>query len=621
MTYSWLRQNVSRYKGDDSGNVAMIAGLTIIPIVALAGFAIDLQATTTKKNSVQAAVDSAVIAGSRAMQAGASAEAVSYDVNQYIKALVGEDTGGLVCESTIVTFVEDSEDISASIKCSQKTTLTQLIGKQKMDFRVTSGSTYGVGKIDVAFVFDVSGSMLEDDRIGSLKDAAEDAVDTLLANNSGAQGDVRIAMVSYATGVNAGQYYSDVTGLDDGHQVQTTITKVDCTQRTADDTCMAGYLVGTPVTVTSTRNDSCTFDRLGSAAFTDTLANVTNPLAPSPTLDLWLDMDRNFLSNGGLNISRFRYSDYKEVNYASGWDSTEDNFKFWKDGAGYWSNRVYTREGRHMLELADEMGIISQEVDVEAGKYYNVVFSYRRRPGQGESTSHMRAHWTEASVPLTTSALEASGEFVEITTNANGGDWQTYHYNVLATSNKMRISFEGMDGDDVGGLLDDVWVAGAADACPDQEPLPLTDNKGDILDFIDGMEARGGTAGHHGIAWGWYTIAAKWAGMWPAGSTPFQYGEQNVTKAMIVMTDGAFNDTRQPGQGSSFEQAQSYCDAAKSAGVIIFTIAFSAPEEGEEILAYCASGENRAFQADSKAELTEAYNKIATSIADLRIIY
>lgn len=621
MYRSWVMEKVCRFGADENGNIAMIVGVTIIPILALAGFAIDLQMTTTQKNAVQAAIDSAVIAGSRSMQAGASPEDVTRDVNQYVSALLGDASGGLTCGSAEVTVAEGSEDIVASINCSQKTTLTQLMGKQKMDFNVTSGSTYGVGKVDVAFVFDVSGSMLEDDRIGSLKSAASDAVETLLNGSSGQQGDVRIAMVTYATGVNAGQYYSDVTGLDGPHDVSTEITKVDCTERTADGTCMAGYIVGTPETITSQRADQCTFDRLGNAAFTDVLADDNNPLEPSPTLKLWLDMDRNFLGNGGVNTSRFSYSDYKYRSSDSDWDSTLSSFKFWRDGAGSWSSRIYSREGRHMLELADSSGIISQDVSVEAGKYYNVVFSYRRRPGEGASTSRMRAHWTEASVPLNVTALESSGHFVEITPSSSNSNWQTYHYNVLATSNTMRLSFEGIDGDNTGGLLDDVWVAGAADACPDQEPLPLTDDKDDILDFIDGMEARGGTAGHHGIAWGWYTIAANWADVWPSDSEPYEYGEENVSKAMIVMTDGAFNDTRQPDQGSSSEQAEMYCDNAKAEGVVIFTIAFDAPEEGQEILEYCASGPSRTFQADSKTELEEAYQKIATSIADLRIAF
>ncbi len=606
------------YRKDDRGNVAMISGLTIIPIIALAGFAIDFQATTTQKNLVQAAVDSAVIAGSRSMQNGASEEEVSAEVNRYVQALTADAAGGLQCGLTVVTFAENSEDISASINCSQKTTLTQLIGKQKMDFHVSSGSTYGVGKVDVSFVFDVSGSMDSDGRMDALKEAAEDAVETLLAASSGETGDVRIAMVPYATGVNAGQYYEAVTADPAPQSTWTIIQEIDCAARADDGYCAAWYDVGSEETMTSQRRDTCTFDRTGSAAFTNTVASEDDPLAVSPYFELDLDQDRNFLDNGGVNTDRFRRSDYRIESSAGDWESTLNNFKFWRNGAGSWRNRVYSKEGRHMLEINTTSGIISQEVDVEVGEYYNVVFSMRRRPGQGASTSRVRAHWTEASVPLVVSSLEGSGQHVEITP---GSSWETYHYVVLATDEKMRVSFEGIDGDDVGGLLDYVWVSGRSDHCPVQEPLPLTADQDDLEDFIDAMVPRGGTSGHHGIAWGWYAISNEWASIWPENSAPHGDNEANVTKAMIVMTDGEFNHTRHEAQGTSAEQAEIYCDNAKADGVVIFTIAFSAPEEGEEILEYCASGESRAFQANNKEELKEAYQQIATSIADLRISF
>ena len=49
------------FAANEAGNVAMIAALTIIPIVTIAGFAIDFQVTTTQKARVQQAIDSAVL--------------------------------------------------------------------------------------------------------------------------------------------------------------------------------------------------------------------------------------------------------------------------------------------------------------------------------------------------------------------------------------------------------------------------------------------------------------------------------------------------------------------------------------------------------------------------------
>ena len=52
---------------------------------------------------------------------------------------------------------------------------------------------------------------------------------------------------------------------------------------------------------------------------------------------------------------------------------------------------------------------------------------------------------------------------------------------------------------------------------------------------------------------------------------------------------------------------------------MIYTVAFSAPTAGQEVLAYCASNPAFAFKPSNGQELTEAYKAIARSISDLRI--
>jgi hypothetical protein len=89
------------------------------------------------------------------------------------------------------------------------------------------------------------------------------------------------------------------------------------------------------------------------------------------------------------------------------------------------------------------------------------------------------------------------------------------------------------------------------------------------------------------------------------------------------MTDGAFNRAEfESEQGDSDTQARAVCDAMKDNGrIIIYTVAFEAPTEGKDVLAYCASAPEFAFTPENGAELTEAYQAIAVSISDLRISY
>ena len=156
--------------------------------------------------------------------------------------------------------------------------------------------------------------------------------------------------------------------------------------------------------------------------------------------------------------------------------------------------------------------------------------------------------------------------------------------------------------------------------CNDAAPQPLTNNVSTLTTYIDRLAANGGTAGHLGVAWGRYLISPEWSSVWPTDSDPLAWDEPDSQKVIIMMTDGAFNSTYHGGLGSSFDQAKAQCDAAKDEhGVLIYTVAFNAPLEGRQILEYCSSGAEFAFDAQNGQELLDAYTAIAQSISDLRI--
>ncbi|WP_373004191.1 pilus assembly protein TadG-related protein [Hyphomonas sp.] len=200
-----------RFGRDNRANVAVIAAFSILPILSIAGIAIDVQMALTEKGKVQAVIDSAVIAGSKAMQAGKSQEQINTLVHDYVEALVSVQGSGLSCADPELTFLDGTQNIEAEIRCAQTTTLTQLLHRDKLYFQVRSGTTYGIGNVDVAFIFDVSGSMNSDGRLDSLKTSAKTAFDEFLPDNRDLDGTIRIALTTYNTNVNAGEYFEDVT--------------------------------------------------------------------------------------------------------------------------------------------------------------------------------------------------------------------------------------------------------------------------------------------------------------------------------------------------------------------------------------------------------------------------
>ena len=462
---------------NDRANVAMITGLALVPMISVAGFAVDYRATTTSKVKVQAVADSAVLIGARVLQNNQDRDATKQIIITTVDDQLRGHNGYLSCQSPTITFADDDTEIFLDIDCRQNTSLLQVIGVTDLDFSVQSASVWGIGKLEVAFMFDVSGSMGDENRMVDLKEAAEDAVDILLPEGGGsATDDVRLAMVSYNTSANAGDLFSAVTGLEAERTYVAEDTYIDEDGNTAVQT------------VTYSVNSTCVFERPGDEAFTDA--------APD-------------------------------------------------------------------FSVAGETPIVSA-LDTITGA-------------------------TEAIYNAATSEANKQGF--------------------------LAAGFAKYNDED------DSWSETGTN-CNPNEPLPLTNNRDTLKTYITDLSTGGWTAGQQGIAWAWYMLAEPWSSILPTTAQPYTYSENNSMKALVLMTDGAFNRVRFNDLGDSDAQARAICDKIKENGnVIIYTVAFKAPTEGEAVLAYCASEPGFAFTPDTGEELKEVYRDIASSLTNLRIKY
>ena len=579
----------------DAGTVAMIFALSIIPIFAVAGFAIDFQHTVKKKQKVQLIIDSAVLAAARVKQTGASDEEVIQALNAYMTAQIEPIGGGMTCSAANGAVETTREAVSATISCSQMTSLTRVIGQEKMDFRVTSVAEYGIDKIDVAFMFDVSGSMNSSRRLTNLKAAAKEAVDILLPPDASAKliENTRLAMVSYNTMVNAGDYFEDVTGVP----ATRTYTHTIPGNGGGTDTDIGDLLRDIDVTLVNASSGDV-ISELGD----DAVIGIEDWSGNDRTADqLTVDVSvpRSSPYHGRFKSIRFdlRGREYKT--------QTENivPYALYGDRRGRYHGRNW-REGDYRLRIrlySERRGRGRRLYDKE------IDFEIARGSGQGprevEYTLTSTCVWERDGSEKFSDAAPIDGArlahmqawFVEDSNNRNGGYWQTGHPNRVGHS----------------------WYRGTE--CRNSEPIALTNNRDTLNRHIDSLTAGGGTAGHLGVAWSWYLVSEFWGGVFTGASAPMSYTEPDSSKVVILMTDGAFNAEVFPAQGRSADQARDLCDSMKAKGVKVYSVALNAPRSGRDVLSDCASGDGFYFEPNSAAELTDAYKKIATSISDLRI--
>jgi len=166
------------------------------------------------------------------------------------------------------------------------------------------------------------------------------------------------------------------------------------------------------------------------------------------------------------------------------------------------------------------------------------------------------------------------------------------------------------------------------------EVTPLSSDKNMLLGKISTLSAAGGTAGHLGTAWAWYTLAPNWASLWPA-STPAAYGSANLQKIAILMTDGEYNTQydsngiavnqnsyptcAQAANGCSTTQARALCSAMKAKGIVVYTIGFQlgGNQTAIDTLNQCATEAGKAYTADDGDQLKQAFRDIAIKLTSL----
>jgi Flp pilus assembly protein TadG len=163
--------------------------------------------------------------------------------------------------------------------------------------------------------------------------------------------------------------------------------------------------------------------------------------------------------------------------------------------------------------------------------------------------------------------------------------------------------------------------------CPAARLLPLSNDKTLLTNTINGYGASGGTAGHIGLTFGWNTLSDRWSGVFSGASAPGPYNNPNVTKVVLLMTDGEFNTAYTAGTANADQIAEStartvtLCNAMKgpSHNIQIYSVAFQAPAAAEALLRNCASSGSHYFDANDSAQLRAAFKQIAKRMQQIRV--
>ena len=181
-------------------NVAMMFGLSLLPLAIAAGAGLDYaQAMMVRANMMDALDAAALAVGGQPGITQSAANALAQSVFSANYKGPGTPT---------VTPQFNGQSVSVTASDNVATTLLALIGKPTLAVSATSLVVWGQTKLWVSLVLDNTGSMTQTDSTGLSKIAAlKDASHQLLAKlqtaaATGAPGDVKVAIIPFAKDVN-----------------------------------------------------------------------------------------------------------------------------------------------------------------------------------------------------------------------------------------------------------------------------------------------------------------------------------------------------------------------------------------------------------------------------------
>lgn len=204
------------FASNSDGNVAVIFGLTILPITLLVGSAIDYTGANRMLTSLQANIDKTAL--TLCKTPGNSAVA---DIRA--QALIALNSGSVGAPVTITDFksTEVPRTISMTARATYKTAVMQIAQVPTIDVAASATCSSPETFFEIALVLDTTGSMDTAGKIGSAKTAATDFVNYMFTK--GAMPDhVRMSLVPFSATVAVPSSYKtaawmDTTGISPNH--------------------------------------------------------------------------------------------------------------------------------------------------------------------------------------------------------------------------------------------------------------------------------------------------------------------------------------------------------------------------------------------------------------------
>jgi Flp pilus assembly protein TadG len=198
---SALRSMVRRYGISNHGNVAMMFGLTLFPLLVATGGVVDFTRYFRAQTDMQDAIDATALALSRQPNIGSmsTAEMQAFATDYFKGNFSNPETEEL---TVTASYSSKGPTVKLDAAGTLPTTLLGLIHLDELPLAASAKTVWGQQRLRVALVLDNTGSMAQDNKMAALKAASHSLLGQLEVAAS-KKGDVYVSIIPFSKDVNA----------------------------------------------------------------------------------------------------------------------------------------------------------------------------------------------------------------------------------------------------------------------------------------------------------------------------------------------------------------------------------------------------------------------------------
>ncbi len=557
-----LAQRAARRFRSEDGNIASFSVILFTLMVMCGGLAVDLMRYEQVRTSLQQTLDRCTLAAA-ALAQGLDPEEVCRD---YV------DKAGLTQYLTDVQVTEglNFRQVEAFAMAEKPTFFAGLVGIDEFEIPGASSAEQRITDIEIVMVLDVSGSMLGT-KIANLKTAASEFVDTVLVTD--VEDRTSVAIVPYNGQVNLGPLLASKYNVSPQHNIVSDVNCIDLPPSVYNVNTMSRTLAMPQTGYV----DSFTGTSLSHAWLaTDTTANP-NGATPIPT-NMWCPQrPQNIVRLPSNDIGTLQ----AQIDALDAVGATSIN-------AGMkWGMSLLNPDNRPMFAELVSAGAIPSYFD-------NRPFDYVEDGDRTATTLKVIVLMTDGS---------------------------NFEEDRLRTAYRSGLSPIYLSGTGVYSIRHQTGRPSSAGS--DQYFVPsicTTSGPPTTSRLPTGCDpwrsAAINTGGVTQLTWPevWEKQRMSWVA-WQLYARAL--GTSNANRTTVYNDTIALMRERTPIPTMN-DQLQTACDTARDQNVIVFGIAFEAPDAGKTQIRDCSTTPGQYYEA-AGTNITNAFRSIAAQISQLRL--